>query len=112
MLAFQFERPAGAGVEFEFADFADAIGPQPQTGAGQGLEPLSGLRVQRIFADQAAELLEVTGFERLGDLIDELRGIGGGNADAEVFQHGFRVLWRGGLIETGDLRGWRSNFRR
>ena len=94
LLALQVERPAGAAIQFEFADLADAIlRAQAQVGGGQRLEAFGDWRVDRVFADQAFEGGQVAGFEGFGDPVDELgatggaagsRGVGGGAWVAEV----------------------------
>ncbi len=52
-LANQFERPAGAGVQFEFADLADAARlAEPERGGREIFEPRRGLRVEGVLADE------------------------------------------------------------
>jgi hypothetical protein len=101
----EFERPAGAGVEFEFADLADTIRlAQAQRRGGELPEALGGFGVERLVAEQAGKGGEVTVFKGFGDLLDEFLGVGGGQADSEVFKDGFRVFGRGGAAGIRRVR--------
>ena len=111
-LGVEFEHPAGAGVELDFPHFADAVGlAQPQRGGGEGGESGAVFGVERVLADQARELREITRFEGLGDLCGELRGVCCGSEDRGSGAGRARISRRGGrgsFVSFRDFRQRRS----
>ena len=74
--AIQFEFPAGAGVEVNFTDFANAPRlVQFHAGGREGLEAFGGGGSKRVIAEKSFDGCEVSFFKCLGDAVDEFRGI-------------------------------------
>ena len=114
-LAVEFERPAGAGVEFEFADFADAVRlAEVEAGGGKRLEASAVCGIERVLADEAGERGEIAGFERLGDAVDEIaRDRLADTPTPRSLRIGFGVLrGDGGFIEADRFSGAGWGFRR
>jgi hypothetical protein len=105
-VAVEFEGPTGEGIEFDFADFADAVGLADADGHGGGevFEAGEGCGVEGVFADEFSCGGEVSGFEGFSDAVDEVCGVDDGESDAEVFEDLFGVVGDGCFVDAFD--GW------